>query len=117
MNNRMVGADKEEIAAAFLVRNGVTVLERNFRCRTGEIDLVCRQGEYLVFVEVKYRRDTQKGTPQEAVGMTKQKKICRVADYYRMIHHLGDATAVRYDVIAIQGEDVHWITNAFSHIY
>ena len=103
------------MAADFLEKKGVLILERNFRCRQGEIDLICRDGEYLVFVEVKYRRNNQKGAPQEAVGTAKQKKICLVGAYYRMLHHLGNDTAVRYDVIAIEGEEIQWIPNAFPH--
>lgn len=103
------------MAADFLEKKGVVILERNFRCRQGEIDLICRDGEYLVFAEVKYRRNNQNGTPQEAVGHAKQKKICEVGAYYRMLHHLGNDTAVRYDVIAIEGEEIQWIPNAFPH--
>ena len=78
------------------------ILERNFRRgRNGEIDIIGRDGKYLVFVEVKYRSGDEKG----------------VADYYRYLHHYGEDTWVRYDVVAIQGEALHWIPNAFPHHY
>lgn len=115
MNKRKVGSDKEGIAAEYLKTKGVTVLESNFRCRQGEIDLICEDGEYLIFVEVKYRRNNDTGAPEEAVGYAKQKKICRVSDYYRLIHHLADDTAIRFDVIAIEGEKIRWIPDAFSY--
>lgn len=116
-NKRQLGADKEQLAAEYLTARGMDILERNFRNRQGEIDIIGRHGQYLVFVEVKFRSGTDMGMAVEAVGIRKQRQICKVADYYRMIHHLGDNTAVRYDVLAIQGEDVQWIQNAFPHIY
>lgn len=116
-NKRQLGADKELLAAEYLTARGMDILERNFRNRQGEIDIIGRHGQYLVFVEVKFRSGTDMGMAVEAVGIHKQRQICKVADYYRMIHHLGDNTAVRYDVLAIQGEDIQWIQNAFPHTY
>lgn len=116
-NKRKLGANKEELAAQYLEKQGVRILERNFRSHQGEIDLVAKHGECLVFVEVKYRRDAQRGTPQEAVGFPKQKKICRVADFYRLKHGIGSLTSIRYDVVAIEGDQIDWIPNAFPHVY
>lgn len=116
-NKRQLGADKEQLAAEYLTARGMNILERNFRNRQGEIDIIGRHGQYLVFVEVKFRSGTDMGMAVEAVGIRKQRQICKVADYYRMMHHLGDNTAVRYDVLAIQGEDIQWIQNAFPHTY
>lgn len=117
MNRRRVGADKECLAAAFLESRGVSILERNYRSRSGEIDLVGRDGEYLVFIEVKYRASVRMGHPEEAVGYAKQKQICRVADYYRLVRQLPVQTAIRYDVVAIEGEEIRWVKNAFPHHY
>lgn len=116
-NKRRIGEQKEKLACAFLARSGVTILEQNFRCRQGEIDIVARDGEYLVFAEVKYRSTRNKGTALEAVGIAKQKKICRTADYYRMTHGCGSGSSVRYDVIGIQEDEVLWVRNAFPHRY
>ena len=110
MNRRRVGADKECLAAAFLESRGVSILERNYRSRSGEIDLVGRDGEYLVFIEVKYRAGVRMGHPE-------QKQICRVADYYRLVRQLPVQTAIRYDVVAIEGEEIRWVKNAFPHHY
>ncbi len=115
MNKRKVGADKESLAATFLEKQGVAILERNYRSRSGEIDLIGREGEYLVFFEVKYRNNADMGHPEEAVGYAKQRQICRVADYYRCVRQLSPRTAVRYDVIAIEGEQMRWVKNAFPH--
>lgn len=117
MNNRAIGADMEAQAAEFLKKQGFHVVERNFRNRQGEIDIIGYHERYLVFVEVKYRRNSKNGNALEAVDIRKQRQICKVADYYRYIHHMGDETMVRYDVVAIQGQDVVWIQNAFPHIY
>ena len=117
MNRKMVGSENEQLAAQYLAGKGMRIVERNFRCRQGEIDLIGYHQGYLVFVEVKYRKNTVAGTAMEAVGAGKQKTICRVADYYRFCHGLGDGTMLRYDVVAIQGDEIYWVQNAFPHIY
>lgn len=117
MNTRKKGAAYEQAAIAYLQSQGMAILEHNYRNRRGEIDIIGRDGEYIVFIEVKYRRDDSKGDPVEAVNYSKQRTICRVADYYRMMHHIGDFTPVRYDVVAICGENIMWYQNAFEHIY
>jgi putative endonuclease len=115
MNKRQVGAQKEEQVCAYLAKRGVVILEQNFRCRQGEIDIIGRDGEYLVFFEVKYRSGNTKGSAAEAVGITKQKKICRVADYYRMKHHCAEDTPIRFDVVAVDAQKINWIQNAFAY--
>lgn len=117
MNTRKKGTEYEQLAAGYLQNKGVVILEYNYRNRCGEIDLVGRDGEYTVFFEVKYRRDNSRGFPAEAVTYSKQRTICRVADYYRMIHHIGDYSPVRYDVVSICGGEIEWYQNAFAHIY
>ena len=116
MNTREIGAQKEQQVCAYLLSMGVDIKERNFRCRQGEVDIVGYDGDYLVFFEVKYRSSSRKGSAAEAVGYTKQKKICRVADYYRMIHRCTEDTPIRFDVIAIDGEETTWIRNAFYSV-
>lgn len=117
MNTRKKGAVYEQAAIEYLQRQGVAILEHNYRNRRGEIDIIGRDGEYTVFFEVKYRKDNARGYPGEAVNYGKQRTICRVADYYRMMHHMGDFVPVRYDVVAICGEEITWYQNAFEHIY
>lgn len=118
MNTRQTGNAYEQIAVQYLEKQGMKILERNFRRgRNGEIDIIGRDGKYLVFVEVKYRSGMEMGSAAEAVTPAKQKKICSVADYYRYLHKYDDSTWMRYDVIAIQGEEIKWIQNAFPHHY
>lgn len=117
MNTRQKGTDQEKRAAEYLEMHGMQILERNFRNRQGEIDIIGLHGDYLVFAEVKYRKSKNKGSALEAVDLRKQRQICKTADYYRYLHKLGRNTMVRYDVVAIQGEEIQWIQNAFPHIY
>ncbi len=117
MNTRKTGAEYEPLAEAYLKRQGIRILEKNYRNRKGEIDLIGRDQEYLIFFEVKYRKSLHSGSPAEAVNFQKQRKICQVADYYRLTHGIGEFCAIRYDVIAICGREITWYQNAFSHIY
>lgn len=116
MNKRQTGNAGEDLAVSYLLQQGMRISDRNFRNRNGEIDIIGRHKGYLVFVEVKYRRRTDSGYAGEAVGYQKQKQICKVSDYYRLIHGIGDSAAIRFDVVAIQGEQIEWIQNAFPYI-
>lgn len=82
MNKRKTGQEQEVKAACFLKTQGYQILERNYRCKKGEIDLIAREGQYLVFVEVKYRSTNESGLPEEAVDLRKQRQISRVAAWY-----------------------------------
>ncbi len=115
MGKKETGKRYEEKAALYLEGKGVVILERNFKCRQGEVDIIGLHGNCLVFVEVKYRRDTACGFPEEAVGPFKQMKICLVSDYYRFRHPEFVQRQVRYDVVAIRGEEIIWYQDAFSY--
>ena len=116
MNKREEGAKREAVAATYLEQHGMKLVERNFRGRQGEIDLIGYHNGYLVFVEVKFRSSMSKGSALAAVDVRKQRQICKVADYYRYLHRISDNNLIRYDVVAIQGECIEWIQNAFPHI-
>lgn len=113
INKRMLGSAYEQRAADYLAGQGLKILERNYRCRQGEIDLVAGDGSYLVFVEVKYRRDESKGDPAEAVGFRKQQRIRAAARYYLYQNRYGEETTCRFDVIAILDQEIRWIRDAF----
>ena len=117
MNKRAIGANKELLAEAYLQENGVKIIAKNFRIRQGEGDLSGYHQGYLVFFEVKYRASGRRGLPEEAVGIQKQKQICRVADYYRSTRRISLSMPIRYDVVAIEQDVVRWYQNAFVHIY
>ena len=114
-SRRRTGARYEELAAEYLEEKGYVILERNFRCRSGEIDLIARIQDQIVFVEVKYRRSGACGSPGEAVDVRKQHTICRVADYYRMVHGIPETQSCRFDVAAVQGERLELLRNAFPY--
>jgi uncharacterized protein (TIGR00252 family) len=113
---RQLGNHGEDLAAAALKQQGYKILERNYVTPLGEIDLVARQGEMVVVVEVKTRKTTRFGSPQEAVSSTKQQRLRRLADYYLKDKRLSGAT-VRFDVVGIIMVDdepkVEIIRNAF----
>lgn len=113
VNKRRIGSRYEELAARYLGEHGLRILDQNFRSYQGEIDLVCRDGRMLVFVEVKYRKDNKKGDPAEAVSYIKQQHIRDTARYYLYSHRYGEDTPCRFDVVAILGTEVRWIKNAF----
>jgi putative endonuclease len=100
-----IGKWGEQRAAKYLEANGFTVLESNFRCRLGEIDIVARESGALVFAEVKTRADLLYGLPCEAVNERKQKQLARVAEVYLSAHprFVQDAETLqmRFDVIEI----------------
>ncbi|MDE5862960.1 MAG: YraN family protein [Lachnospiraceae bacterium] len=113
-NKRQLGARVERLVEAYLVDHGFEVLEMNYRCRQGEIDIIAREGDYYVFVEVKYRNSGKYGSPAEAVGASKQKRICRAAQYYLYHQGLGEFTPVRFDVASVLGEEITYLRNAFD---
>ena len=112
LNKRNTGTRYEGLAADYLQGQGLTIMERNYQDRTGEIDLIGRDGTFLVFVEVKYRRDMRSGDPAEAVTPRKQQHIRRTAQYYLYSHRCGDVPC-RFDVVSILGEEIRWIRDAF----
>jgi putative endonuclease len=97
----------------YLKEQGYVILEKNFRCRMGEIDLIAREGSYLVFVEVKYRSNASLGDPLEAVDRRKQATIRKVASWYLMKKGLSDRVPCRFDVVGILGKEITLIRNAF----
>lgn len=113
-NKRRIGACCERIAGAYLEKRGYRIVRYNFRCRTGEIDIIARDGEYIVFCEVKYRAGTKKGHPLEAVGLKKQKVISKCAAYYLVAEHLTDVPC-RFDVVGIEGNKITLVKNAFEY--
>jgi putative endonuclease len=107
------GSDKERLAEAFLIRQGLAPLARNYRCRRGELDLVMRDGGELVFVEVRYRASARFGGPAGSVDGFKQRRLIAAAG-----HYLGanpSPLPCRFDVVAISGSDqIQWIRHAFD---
>lgn len=112
-NTRQIGAQYEEAAAHYLQKQGYQILKRNFRCRQGEIDIIARDGAYLCFVEVKYRRNARQGLGMEAVTGYKQRRISKAALYY-LAGHAKPEESIRFDVLSIDGDQPYLIKNAFE---
>lgn len=102
MYRKKIGEVGEQEAIKYLVRNRYKILIRNFRCRFGEIDIIARDGEYIVFIEVKTRKDCRFGVPSEAVSYHKRHKIIKVAQYYLLQKRLEDIN-VRFDIVEVIG--------------
>ena len=112
MNRRETGTQYEERAAEYLIAQNYQILERNYRIRSGEIDIIARDGTVLVFIEVKYRKNDESGNPLEAVDIRKQRKIIKVERYYLYQKKYGDVPC-RFDVIGICGSHIEHIKDAF----
>ena len=114
-----IGKDGEKIAAAYLKKNGYRIIEINFRCSIGEIDIVAKEKDDLVFVEVKTRKSIELGYPEQAVGIRKQKKMSQLALWYLQKRKIADTNA-RFDVVAVtlipEKNEVKLIKNAFDFI-
>jgi ribonuclease HII len=109
------GRQKEEEAAFYLAEKGFEILEHNFKCDLGEIDLIAEERGSIVFVEVKYRSSDRQGDPAEAVDINKQKRMSKASDYYRMTHHIPTEMPIRFDVIAMTSQGIRHIMNAFEY--
>jgi putative endonuclease len=111
------GRKSEDTAVAFLKKRGYDILQRNYRTRLGEIDIIARDKEAIVFVEVKARKTDRAGSGKSSVTRNKQFRITRLAQYYLKQTGLRDVKA-RFDVVVIQGEGekVELIRNAFDAV-
>ena len=101
MKRRETGILGERLAGEFLRERGYTIIENNYRCAEGEVDIVARHGDDLVFVEVRTKRSRRFGTPEESITAAKQEKLRAVAARYRETHE-GLPECWRIDVVAIE---------------
>jgi putative endonuclease len=109
------GVAGEDFACSYLQTQGLTLITRNYSCRLGEIDLIMRDKNHLVFVEVRYRGNDAYGGGVASVTLGKQRKLIRSAQFYLQTHKLTDKVACRFDVLAISGQNqVEWIKDAFQ---
>jgi putative endonuclease len=114
---RELGLAAEARAAAYLEGCGLEILARNVRCRVGELDLVCLDGEALVIVEVRERASADFGGALGSVTLHKQRKLVRAALYYWQRNRAWRARALRFDVVALEkqrgAQHIEWIKDAF----
>ena len=113
-NKRSIGNLYEKKAADFLREQGLLIKMQNYRCMAGEIDIIAMDGKYLVFVEVKYRKNQTLGCSLSAVDVRKQKKIIKTAKQYLFSTYGSLDIPCRFDVIGFDGKKVSWIKDAFA---
>jgi putative endonuclease len=120
MEKKELGKKGEELALRFLKKNGYHLIEQNYICKMGEMDIIAREKDTLVFIEVKTRVTTEFGPPQLAVHSSKQRQLSKVALNYLNEKRLKDVKA-RFDVVAIllgqKGEEIELIRDAFDLHY
>lgn len=110
---KLTGQLGETVAAAYLQKQGIYILRRNYRSRFGEIDLIGQEGHTLVIIEVKTRK---RGPGAQAVNLRKQKRICATLNWFRMKERIPEHVPVRFDVIEVDGNlKCRWIRNAFEY--
>ncbi len=117
MNKRKVGTEYEDMAAAYLEKQGYRIIERNFTCRTGEIDIIAEEKGFICFIEVKYRTRRGQGSALEAVTPLKMRKISRTAAYWMLRHQIPENAKCRFDVVGIEPSGVTLVRNAFDYCY
>ncbi|MBO4834524.1 MAG: YraN family protein [Lachnospiraceae bacterium] len=112
-NKRALGGRQEDLACRFLEQQGILILERNYRVKIGEIDIIAKEGNEICFIEVKYRASRKYGGASYAISHQKQEKIRRVAQWYISSHHLGNNVFFRFDAVLIDGDEIQYIRNAW----
>lgn len=121
-DRRSKGHQAESLALDFLKRQGLKLVEKNFSCRNGEVDLIMTHRDCLVFIEVRYRQQASHGHPLETIDYRKQQKIIHAVQYYLLNNRKYQNLPCRIDALAISGnpdpraadESIDWITNAIE---
>jgi putative endonuclease len=117
MQKKELGKKGEELAVRFLKKKGYRIIEKNYVCKMGEMDIIAKEKDTLAFIEVKTRTSTTFGPPQLAVNPTKQMQLSKVALYFLKEKGIEDVKA-RFDVVAIllgpKGEEIELIRDAFD---
>lgn len=111
-DKQIIGENAEDRALEYLQQQGMTLVERNFRCKGGEIDLIMQERNTLVFVEVRKRADTRYGGAAASVTARKQARLVLAAQLF--LQRFRMPPACRFDVIAMDGEAVSWLKNAIE---
>ena len=113
MTTQQLGNAAEQLALEYLIEQGLSLIEKNFCCKLGEIDIIMQDGNTLVFVEVRLRNNVLYGTGAETVTHSKMRKIIKTAQVYLLKHPLAENLGCRFDVISMN-EKLTWIKNAFT---
>lgn len=114
------GAAAEQQARQHLEQQGLRLVMQNYRCPQGELDLIMQEGKTLVFVEVRYRKNSHFGGPAASITPNKQRRLIAAANHYLLSRNSRQTPACRFDVLAITGKDpqnISWIKDAFQSNY
>jgi len=115
LNKRELGKLGENLAVEYLQREGLKVIVRNYRCPKGEMDIIAWDGDCLVFVEVRSRTSSYRGTAEESVVFSKLKRLKAIAIYYLMEQNIKPWPILRFDMVAINFSDqepqINWLRN------
>ena len=116
MSTINTGKDAEAHACCYLQAQGLQLVQRNYHSRRGEIDLIMQDKDSLVFIEVRYRRQSRFGSAAESVNHHKQSKLIACANHYIQTYPERARQACRFDVVSIDGnmDSIDWIKNAFD---
>lgn len=118
LNKREFGSQLETFAKTILLKEGCKIVQLNYQCRLGEIDIIIKDGNTLVFVEVRYRKHAMFGGAVASVDYRKQQKLIKAAQQYLVENKLTNNTICRFDVFAVEGPidrlEYEWIKNAFT---
>lgn len=107
------GEKSEQLACRYLLNQGLQLIEKNFRSKYGEIDLIMKDNETLVIVEVRFRKSNKYGGALESISQKKQSRIIATTQYYLSTHKVN--SSIRFDVITMSNNtDIQWIKNAFN---
>lgn len=118
--NKLLGAFGENMACSYLEKNGYRILERNFSCKAGEVDIIAMEGDIIAFIEVKCRTGIGYGSPSEAVSYYKQNRIVKTALFFMTKYKIFDYMC-RFDVIEVltdgttEDTSINLIKNAFEY--
>lgn len=116
LNSKGFGKKGEEIAEEFLLAKGYQIVKRNFRFGKGEIDIIARDGDYLVFIEVKSRKNYDYGEPEYAITKSKQRQLKKIAEAYFYVNGIQEQLC-RFDVITIIGHKENLIINHIENAF
>ncbi len=119
-NKREIGDQHEAFAAKVISEAGFKLVERNYLCKLGEIDIIAKNQKQLVFIEVRYRKSELFGGALQSINLKKRRRICLAANHYLQTHKLTNKVACRFDVFAITGNlkqlSYQWIEAAFEAV-
>ncbi len=119
-NKREIGESLEDFALKFIQNHGLRIVTKNYFCKMGEIDIIARDEQNFVFIEVRYRSSDAFGGSEASVGKKKQRRIILAAAHYLQKNGLNNKTACRFDVVALTGKvtqlKYNWIKGAFDAV-